>query len=205
MLKNTYLKKGINNILYLDIETSDLDDSMAYTILWRAQLRNILTGKITKHGDTFNLLDKKRALRKKLRGQDFDYRIIKSLFKLIKKCDLVVGHFSNGFDMPFARSKAFYNHLEKEIPKYKTVRYADTYFMSKHHIGTRRYGLENMIYRLSLRNGKNHINRRIWRLAREGDKWAIRYIANHCIKDVDMLRRLHMKIEPFFPITSRFI
>lgn len=196
-----YLDKGILNIGYVDIETDgQLQADFGNVITAVILIRNVQTGK-TK-------MFKWRVSKKEIvYDYDSDKRIITNLFEKIKECDLVIGHYFNGwkkFDMPFLRARA--EQLKIKIPTYGTLKYGDTWNMAHSVLKIQGYSLGAVARGLGLKNIKTSFDSWAWRTSRQGMlkdwKKAILQIEDHNVKDVILTYRIHKKLEKYVAISS---
>ena len=90
-MKEKYKAYGIENIGYLDIETSGLTGDFDIMLSWANLTRNVRTGKTTV---AYDFVEKKDFdLAHKKRNADLiDKRITETVIDEINTCDLMIGH-----------------------------------------------------------------------------------------------------------------
>ena len=172
-----YLEKGIRYQGIIDIETSK-EELIADNI----QKRDIAEAV---KNDSF----------------DFDSRLLEGLGVNMARCDHLVGHYSSKFDIPYIRSRLLLTNQEQYIPPYGQLRFGDTWRMMKNSIKAPRNTLKNLAIYTNTKDQKTHVDfehwQRIW--FKDSPQWdkSMKYIMDHCIKDVKMTVRALKKIEKF--------
>jgi uncharacterized protein YprB with RNaseH-like and TPR domain len=125
-----------------------------------------------------------------------DKRIVQSAVNAICGCDKVVTYYGSRFDIPYIRSRALAHGID--FPFHGVVAHRDLYFVIRSKFGTmssRR--LENACRQILGSTEKTHLNTTVWRAALRGDKKALKYVDDHCRKDVADLERLYHRVIPF--------
>lgn len=180
---------------YLDIEASSLNASFGMMLSWAIKDRD---GEL--HSDVVTLEDLKK---------NRDKRIVASLIDTIENnfYDLLVVYYGKNargrYDLPFARTRAILHGLQ--FPS--GIKILDLYdvcgsklkIRDGFHVGR----LEDVCETLGIIDDKyvkTPIKPSIWLDALQGDKKALEYILDHNKKDVLLLEKLHMVLEPY--ITS---
>lgn len=199
-IKQRYFERNIYNIGYVDIETDgQLKGDFGQIITCCILIRNIKTEKTR--------LYKFRVTKEEiLTKYNYDRRIIKELFEKMKECDLVVGHWFNGwkkFDMPFLRVRC--EELKIKIPTYHTLKYADTWNMAHSVLNLQSYSLGGVARGLGLKDIKTKFDPRTWKLSRRGNTKALLKVLDHNVKDVILTYRIHKRLEKYVNISSSYI
>jgi len=199
-----YLEKGIRYIGYWDIETSDFNPYQNFMICYCFERRDILTNKIEKYEYHITKNDISKAV--KNNTFDFDYKLLQKLGKCMESVDQLIGHYAGKFDMPYFRTRCLLTKQDNLIPLYKQSKFADTWRMMKTSLKAPRNTLNNLALYTLGKSDKTHVDLEYWYKARFKDSpdWekSIRYIIDHCRKDVTMTRKAHMKIEKFNSISG---
>lgn len=199
-----YLEKGIRNIGYWDIETSDFDPYQNFIICFCFEIRDILTNKIEKSEYHITKSDIGKAV--KNNTFDFDIKLLEKLSRCFDKCDMILGHFSTKFDMPFFRSRCMLIKSPELIPQYQKIKYGDSWRMMKTSLKAKRNTLNNLSLITLGKSEKTHVDLEYWYKARFKDSpdWqkSIDYIIKHCRIDVSMTRKAHIRIEKFNSISG---
>lgn len=204
-MKEKYDFYGIENIGYLDIETSGLKADFDIMLTWAISIRNIKTGKTIIRYDFVEKKDFDFA-HKKANADLIDKRITESLIETISKCDLLVGHWFIGkhrHDMPFIRTRAAINNIPG-LPKHKQVRYGDTQKWGSLLYRLHSNGLDSIANMFNVVTQKTRLDPKKWKNACIGVKKDIAYILDHNIKDVIITHKIHLGMEEYVPIAATY-
>ncbi len=178
-----YQEKGLK-IGYLDIESDGLKVDFSTMLSWCIKERD---------GETvYDVVTQKELFS----GKE-DERIVRSLVKQLRNYKIVVTYFGGDFhfDIPYIRAKSL--HYDIEFPSYGELYSYDLYgtIKSKFACLSRR-SLDATCDYFNIQ-GKTPLERKFWRKAKYGDKEALGYVLEHNIGDVEILEKLHKKVEPF--------
>jgi uncharacterized protein YprB with RNaseH-like and TPR domain len=175
--QNKELKVG-----YLDIETTGFDADYHHMLTYAIKTRSkkeYYEGCITKED-----LDK----------FEFDKRVVAKLISDMLHYDIVITYYGTGFDIPFIRARALYWKLP--FTKFGYTKHKDVYYMVKRLLKIHRRSLEAATRFLGIA-GKDHVEGDIWQRARLGDPNALAYVSSHNRKDVEILEKLHKRLEDY--------
>jgi hypothetical protein len=172
--------KGLyqEKVLYFDIEAEDLNADYGIMFNWYA---------IDEDGNHFedyitaDDIKKYKSSHRDVEPKE-DTRIIQSLVALMSKYTRVVGHYSCGYDLPFARTRAVIDGVE--FPSYGMLFQSDTWVLLKKKFKLSRNSLENGCRKLLGYTRKDHLSLSIKHGCLRGEKWAIDLSREHCKKDV---------------------
>jgi len=210
--KTRYLDKKINKIGFVDIETgghgfnANQSHLITYVIKIVDLKKNksiVKTGMITKKEieATDKLLTKNPRLRVL---QPYDKRLLQDLVKEMKKCDMIVGHYSDYFDVPLVRTRCimlripFIKHEDK-------IRFGDTWKRARFGMKFIRNGLDQVGRSFNLPINKTHFDSWIWDQATyHGEKWALLKILDHNEKDVEICRQVWKLAESNFSVPAKY-
>jgi DNA polymerase elongation subunit (family B) len=184
------LKVGI-----LDIEVSNLDAD------WNSQM---LTWCIKdKDGPTYS----DYITKEELFNGTMDKRLIQSLLDRLANYKIIIGYYSNGFDIPYIRTKCL--HYDLEFPGYELVekrnggtKYVpkliswDLYPVVKYKLKLSRRSLDSATSYLNI-PGKTPIGKEAWAKGAYGDPESIQLILSHNIADCEITDQLHTKLTNF--------
>ena len=198
-----YLEYGIRYQGIFDIETSDFDPTENFIICYDMIIRDIVTGK-TKHvKDSITKADIRKAVDQQ--NFNFDYRLLSTMSENIFKCHQIVGHYSSKFDYPYFRTRCLLTGQDELIPEYGRIVSADTWRYMRNSLKAKRNTLKNFIRLTGGKDEKTFVDLRYWYITHFKDhkEWnkAMRYIVDHCVKDVRMTLKGLMKVELFNPIS----
>jgi uncharacterized protein YprB with RNaseH-like and TPR domain len=123
----------------------------------------------------------------------YDKRIVASLIKKLQEFDIIVGYYSKRFDIPFVRAKAL--HYNLDFPMYDELYHWDLYDSVKSKLGClSRRSLDAACDYLGI-SGKVNLDKNVWRVAKYGDKAALKEVLRHNISDVTITEMLFNKLE----------
>jgi len=174
---------------YFDIESENLKPDFAYMYSWAIKRQNgPVVIDVMKPADPYN----------GNRDTDFhwdrqDKRIVKSLIDEMLNYDILITYYGSRFDLTFSRSRAMYWDLP--FASYGGVYQLDMYYVVKNKLNLSSNRLESACDFLGI-EGKTPLDREVWRKARFGHKESLDIIAKHNIADVEILEKLHKRLEP---------
>lgn len=195
LIRNKTVKNKFPKILVFDIETSP---SISYTfgrfnynikydqveqepilLCWAAKWlysTEVMTDKITKE-EVLNV---------------DDARIVKSLWKLLNKADIVIAHYGDGFDIPMLNTRAILNNL----PPYNTTRSIDTKKVASSIFKFPSNKLDALAKYFEL-PGKISTEFQLWINCLKGKEEAINEMQIYNIQDVEVLEAVYLKLRPY--------
>lgn len=172
--------KGLfqEKVLYFDIEAEDLNADYGIMFNWYA------IDEDGNHFEDYITLDDIKKYKSKDRNVEprEDTRIVQSLVDLMSKYTRVVGHYSCGYDLPFARTRAVIDRVE--FPGYGMLFQSDTWVILKKKFKLSRNSLENGCRKLVGITHKDKLSLSIKHGCLRGEKWAIDDSRKHCKQDV---------------------
>lgn len=175
-----YKEEGFR-IGYLDIETDGLKADWSTMLSWCLKEKDGET--------TYDVITKRELF-----DYSLDKRIVASLMQELMKYKIIVGYYTTVFDIPFIRTKALRHNID--FPEYGQIFHWDIYYTVKSKLNLSRKSLENVCDYLNL-GEKYSPSKELWRRAKYGDPKALEEIVQHNIVDVELLEKLHNKLEPF--------
>jgi uncharacterized protein YprB with RNaseH-like and TPR domain len=164
---------------YFDIEVDNLKADFGTVLTWCIK---------EKGGKTEYSVIKKRELM----GKTHDRRVTEEFVEAMKKYKILVGYYSTRFDMPYMRTKALRHGLD--FPAYGEIYHFDLYYTVRNKLCLSRNSLANATEFLGI-EGKTPIKRDTWRLAKYGDKTALKEVLEHNVADVEILESLHDRLD----------
>jgi uncharacterized protein YprB with RNaseH-like and TPR domain len=185
--KNGYKEK----IAFLDIEAESLDADFGIVFCW---VIKDCTGKVLKDCITKADMTRGKVAVPTMQPKE-DKRVVDSLLSALRGYDRVVAHYGCGYDIPFVRTRAVINGLD--FPKFGDLFQSDTWMMLKKKFKLSRNSLENGTRTLLGKSRKNRLSLSLRHGCLRGEKWALDYTLNHCVKDVEDLFDLYYKIHKF--------
>jgi len=181
--KDLALKKL--RIGYLDIEATNL----------KANFGMILSWYIKKEGK--NEYDYAVITKKEIFNYKFDERLVKELLEALKNYDVIYAHYGSDwrFDIPFIRTRAYVHNMEDDLPDNMEMFIMDTYPIARAKLKLHSNRLGVIAETLGVANvKKTPLDAKKWTLAAVGHPEALKYIALHNKRDVQLLERVHKKL-----------
>ncbi len=188
---------------YLDIEADGLKADFSSMLTWCVKSRGITMYKTDKHGkqipdgsDGVIYYDMITAQDIRERKGDADERIIQSLADTLSNFAVIVTYYGGDYryDLPFVRAKAL--HYNIDFPGWKQCFQYDLYAVVKQKLALSRNSLDAACSYMGI-DGKTPILRSAWRDAKYGDEEALKEVLSHNKADVEILEKLHQRLEPF--------
>ena len=166
-------------------------------------IRDIVTGKLEHVADSITKKDIETAVDDQT--FNFDRRLLKTMSYNFFQCDHLVGHYSSKFDYPYFIDRCLLTKQDHLIPPYGQLISADTWRYMKRSLKADRNTLRNFIRLTGGKDEKTFVDLRYWYIThfykhKEWDK-AMKYIKDHCEKDVKMTYLGLKKVELFNPIS----
>lgn len=167
-----------DKILFFDIETESLEADYGIMFNWYA---------IDEDGNHFEDyitladINKYKSNKRDVEPKE-DTRIVQSLVDLMSKYSRVCGHYSCGFDLPFARTRAVIDGVG--FPAYGTLYQSDSWVILKKKFKLSRNSLENGCRKLIGKTNKDKLSLSIKHGCLRGEPWAINLSRLHCKNDV---------------------
>jgi len=175
------------NILFYDIESTDLKGDFGNMVAFGYKL---LGGETT----VISLLDTNEICAKCRRVDAVtDKSLMKQAHAILSAADMWVTWYGKGFDAKFINTRIMDAHL----PPLPDIPHVDLYFAAKHHLALSSNRLANVQNFLGLPTEKTPITKRAWRQAQAGHVPSIKYIIDHCAKDVDVLEQAYERLKPY--------
>lgn len=166
------------NILYLDIEASNLSASMGYCLA---------IGYKWAHEKKAHVMTLAQYPGRKTTD---DKELLKAFGPIYEKADIVVHHFGDYYDIPFLQTRRLIHGL-KPLPVVSTV---DTWRIAKKRLKFHSNRLDAILKALGCPYQKTALDGNIWIDASAGDRKALKYVADHCYWDVMVLEWVHRYI-----------
>jgi len=171
---------------YFDIETTNLDADFGMMLCWCIKPRgrkDIDFGMVTKE-ELFNL--------------EWDKRITAELLATFNKYDILYTHWGadRRFDLPFIRTRAYKHNLQDGLPDKDEKFIRDTWPIARCKLKLSRNSLERIASALNIGSvKKTFLDPDKLMRARYGSETDLDWILLHCKRDVQLLERVHRKLE----------
>ena len=197
---NEYLKyskkhKGLPKVLILDIETAPIK---AY--VWGLWKQNVYLDQI--QSDWFMLtwaakwlfgneiysdkLTSEEAL------QEDDKRLVKGIWELLEKADIVIAHNGKHFDIPKMNARFIQNGLGPTTP-YQTI---DTLQVARKQFGFSSNKLEALARKFEIES-KDATDFNLWKECMYGNTDALLYMETYNRQDTNILEEMYLKLRPW--------
>jgi uncharacterized protein YprB with RNaseH-like and TPR domain len=126
-----------------------------------------------------------------------DYGVMRDFCIDVRKFDRLVGYYSadGKFDIPFLRSRAVAQDLH--FPGYGEVMMEDVWPIIRYKFCLSSNRLANASRFLVGHSDKTNWFAKYWIRAIQGDKEALKYIKDHCERDVRDTKKLYLKVSRF--------
>jgi uncharacterized protein YprB with RNaseH-like and TPR domain len=122
-----------------------------------------------------------------------DDRLMRRVHKVMSEADMWVTWYGKGFDWKFLNTRI----LDAGLPLLPDTPHVDLYYTAKHKLALTSNRLANVQEFLRLPTEKTQLTKRIWRKAQTGHVGSLRYIIDHCEKDVLVLDQAYAKLRPY--------
>lgn len=184
---NTNVTDAISSqpkIMYFDIEATDLSaefgEMICFGYWWHSDPEPVIM-KMWDYPGWDKLPVEKR-----------DLYLLQDVIKLIEEADVLVGHFSPGFDFPFIQTRCLM-HGMKPIPKPVHI---DTWRIAKKNLRLNNNKLKTIARAFACAEQKSEVPLYIWRRAKAHDVEAMEIIAEYNVQDVRTQRSITEKLMP---------
>jgi uncharacterized protein YprB with RNaseH-like and TPR domain len=180
--------KRESDILLFDIEATSLNADfgimLAFGYKWLGQPR----------ATVLSLLDYATpCLCCKRYKTDSDTDLVEDACRVLSDASMWVTWYGTGYDQKFINSRIVESGLDLLPP----VPHVDLYYVAKHKLKLSSNRLASVQDFLQLPVAKTPLTRSLWRHAEAGVGRALRYVVDHCEKDVDVLEAAYYKLRGF--------
>ena len=132
-----------------------------------------------------------------------DKRIVKTLIQEMENYDRICGHYSDGCDLPFARTRAALHEIP--FPAYKEIVSTDVWKIAKSKFTLSSNSQRTLSILLRGFSEKTEVNAQTWLAAARGDKKALNKVLAHCKVDIKELTMNYYAIIKYSPKSNRSI
>lgn len=142
----------------------------------------------SKYVNTFSIFD----------GPEFqedptnDRYVIESIAEVLSNSDIIVGHYSTRFDLPYIQARLLFHGLPIVNPR---IPHIDTWRIARQKLALSSNRLQAITEHLGFED-KTALKSRIWVKAMSGDRASIEYIVEHCEQDVKVLEEVYTQLRP---------
>jgi uncharacterized protein YprB with RNaseH-like and TPR domain len=121
-----------------------------------------------------------------------DKDLIKFAASELSKADLWVTHYGSRFDVPYVNSRLLFHGMKPMPP----IPHIDTWRIARYKMALNSNRLATISEFLTTKDEKTALLSPQWIKAAAGHKPSIRYVKDHCVKDVLVLEEVYKKIRP---------
>lgn len=129
--------------------------------------------------------------------KSLDREVLVHLIQKLQYFDRIITHYGSRFDLPFIRSRAL--NLGLDFPIYKSLWQTDTWRIARQKLCISSNRLANIARLLGVKEQKTPITSEHWLGALMGKRGSLKYILDHCQKDVLILEEVYNRISQFTP------
>lgn len=171
-------------ILYFDIETTDLSAGFGEMLMMGYRWHSESATKIIALYD-FPDWDVPPV-------EQRDKPLVEAVSDIIAKADVLVGHYSTGFDHRFIQTRCIFHGL----PPIPDTTHIDTWKIAKYQLRLHSNRLKTLAEALSCKQRKNSLPLYIWRRSKAHDLDALKKMADYCKQDVRTQYDVTQKLLP---------
>lgn len=124
--------------------------------------------------------------------QEDDSRVVKSLYDIINKADIIVAHNGNRADIPWMNTRFILNGLGPTKPYFSI----DTCSISKKNFGFSSNKLDALATYFGFSN-KIETSFKLWKGCLNGDEESLKYMLEYNKMDVKILEEVYLKLRPW--------
>lgn len=124
---------------------------------------------------------------------DKEKRLLAAMSERMLTADVWLTHYGRGYDVPFINSRLLYHRLPTLPPNFPHI---DTWKVSRYQLKLRNNRLNTISEFLKTQDEKNKIKPEQWLFALGGDPKSMKYIVEHCRRDVVVLEEVYTRLRP---------
>jgi len=175
-------KKGLR-IGVFDIESTGLNADFGYIMC--VSVLDPATMKI----ETIRIDDDRNP------DKNSDKWVVREAVKMLDRYDLLVGWYSERFDVPMINTRAILHNLKPLDNNFRR----DLWYTAKFRMKLRNNRLATVGGYLFKKTLKDAITPSVWNSAIRGEKKALNYVVHHCEKDLYETLRVYKRLLPLIP------
>jgi uncharacterized protein YprB with RNaseH-like and TPR domain len=178
-------------ILFFDIETSNLNANMGRILAFAYKYEG------EKKVHSYNICNYPQF---KKSGATDDWAICAEIHSILSNAEIICGHYSKKFDVPYINSRLLKNGLSV-LPEFGQG-HIDTWWYCKKKLKLTRNSLATAQSFFELEDEKTFLDYDVWYKAMCGDVESLRYIEDHCVKDILVLEQTFQRLRPLINIPA---
>jgi len=121
-----------------------------------------------------------------------DKPLLRYVVKELSKADVIIGHYSVRFDMPYIQSRLIYHRMKIMPP----IQHIDTWRIARYKMALNSNGLAAISKFLQTPDQKTPLTGPQWIRAAAGHVPSINYVKKHCVHDVKVEEQIYLRIRP---------
>lgn len=169
-------------LCFFDIEASSLSASFGFMLSFGWKFRGEKKAHVISIAD-YDLYKKDPTNDKKL---------VKDATAILEEADIICGHYSRKFDLPFINTRLLYHNL----PVIGFKAHIDTWHVARYQMKMHSNRLDAISKFLECLDEKSPVAGNHWVKAQAGNKNSLNYIIKHNKLDVLVLEQVYEKIRP---------
>lgn len=111
---------------------------------------------------------------------------------VVSSADVLVGHYSTRCDLPYLQTRL----AEHSLPPAASVPHVDTWRIARDKLRLNSNRLDSLASLLKSPVKKTHLDATVWRKAAAGHVPSLKYIEDHCEKDIKVLEWCYERLRP---------
>lgn len=136
-----------------------------------------------------------RDVPKPRKAEEPDAPLMRRVHKLLVEADALVSWYGKEFDLKFLNSRMLLAGL-KPLPPFGH-NHVDLYFVCQRNFKLHSGRMQAFAETFGCPVDKTPVRADIWRRANRGDPKALRYVVEHCRRDVDILHWVYQTVRPY--------
>jgi uncharacterized protein YprB with RNaseH-like and TPR domain len=122
-----------------------------------------------------------------------DKKLIKAVYPILASADMLISWYGKQYDIKFLNTRV----LDAGLKPLPPTPHVDLYWAAKTHLKLSSNRLANVQDFLNLPTSKTPLTKRVWRQAQAGHVSSIKYIVEHCRRDVLVLEEAYERLKPY--------
>lgn len=173
-------------MVFFDIEASSLEASFGHTLCFGYKYYGDKKSKVISLSDFKN----------PKKNEEPDLYLIQRIHTLLTdEADVILSWYGKEYDRKFLNSRMLMVGLPPLPPL--NSEHIDLYYTARGNLKLHSNRLQSVSEALGCPVSKTPVRADVWRLAQRGDAKAMKYVVDHCHRDVEILEWVYEKLKPF--------
>lgn len=121
-----------------------------------------------------------------------DKEVVEKFGEVMEQADYHVAHYGTFFDPQYVNTR----RMIHELPPMAPATLVDTWKTARKKLKLHSNRLDSIFTALGVEAVKTRLDPKYWVRAAAGHIPSLRYIEEHCVKDVDALEKVYLKLQP---------